>query len=84
MLTEKLRNVSLALGAALILGSALCYAAKSDEAKITVEFTKEELAAQMALNDAALKAIGGQAAKAFVILDEKYKAAQAPKQEAPK
>ena len=43
--------------------------------KISVEFTEQEIAAQLQLNDAAVKALGGQAARAFVVLDDKYKAA---------
>jgi hypothetical protein len=50
---------------------------------ITVTFTEEELKVQMAMNDQALRAAGSAAAQAFVVLDNKYKAAMDHK-EAPK
>lgn len=46
--------------------------------EFTVSFTEQELRVQMAMNDAALKAIGGGAAEAFLVFNKKYSAALAP------
>lgn len=59
----------------LILVFAFPALAQDKQKDIVVHFTEQEITAQMQLNDAALKSLGGPAAQAFVVLDTKYKAA---------